>query len=107
MALTYQRAKEVAANAKALATQIKRLHRDAKALLATNSHLQLDWGAQDTPDYITEDEDGNLTDFRFSRTQISNVLGSLDQFVNLMDNKAATQGDHLGNINQVADVNPS
>lgn len=107
MALTYQRAKEVAAHAKAVATLVKRAHRDATVLLATNSDLAIDWGAQEKPDYIDENEDGTMQDFLFSRQQVANLIGSLDQFVKLLDNQSVTQGDHLGNINQVADVNPS
>lgn len=107
MALTYQRAKEVAAHAKAVATLVKRAHVLAKNLLATNSDLAIDWGAQEKPDYIDENEDGTMQDFLFSRQQVSNLIGSLDQFVKLLDNQTVTQGDHLGNINQVADVNPS
>lgn len=102
-----QRVKELAAHAKAVATLVKRAHVLSKNLLATNMHLSIDWGAGQKPEYIEEDANGNVADFQFSRQQVSNLIGSLDQFVKLMENQAVSQGDHLGNINQVADVYPA
>lgn len=58
------------------------------------------------PAYITEDAEGNLSGFNFSRAALSNVIGSLDWDRKLMENEsmAGSQGDHLGNINQLGDA---
>jgi hypothetical protein len=56
------------------------------------------------PDYITEETNGtsNLSGRVFDRTQVSNAIGSLQQFDNLMRNLAVTQGDHAGTLSQLA-----
>jgi hypothetical protein len=59
------------------------------------------------PDYITEEAagsagPGNLSGRTFTRANVSNAIGSLDNLRKLLTNQAATQGDHLGNLNQLA-----
>lgn len=56
------------------------------------------------PDYIVEETDGtgNLSGLPFSRAEVSNALGSIQQFVNLMTNVAPQQGDHLGTTDKLA-----
>lgn len=57
-----------------------------------------------TPDYFFQDEVGNLSGRTFSRQSVSNAIGSLDWFRKLMTNTdmSGSQGDHLGNVNQLA-----
>ena len=102
MALTHQRAKEVAEHAEAICNEAKALHYRVLEFLATNSNLSIDWAAESKPAYINEDSSGNLDGLHFSRSQLANVIGSLDQLRKCLANEAVTQGDHLGNINQIA-----
>lgn len=53
------------------------------------------------PDYITEEANGNISSRSYDRVQISNAIGSLTQVRNCLLNQVVTQGDHLGNLNQV------
>lgn len=53
-------------------------------------------------EYFALEANGNLSGRTFAPQQVSNVIGSLTQVRNLLNNLAATQGDHLGNINQLA-----
>jgi len=57
------------------------------------------------PDYITEDANGNLSGRTFTKAAVSNVVGSFDQFDRMMTNLSVTQGDHLGNLNQLGSPN--
>lgn len=56
------------------------------------------------PDYITEETNGtsNLSGKVYDRIQLSNAIGSLIQFDRYMTNQSVTQGDHGGNLNQLA-----
>lgn len=56
------------------------------------------------PDYVVEETDGtgNLSGLPYSRTEVSNAIGSIQQFVNLMTNAVPTQGDHLGTTDKLA-----
>ncbi len=56
------------------------------------------------PDYITEETNGtsNLSGRTFDRVQVSNAIGTLTQFDNLMRNVAVSQGDHAGTLSQLA-----
>ncbi len=104
MALTHVRASEVATLAKEVAEDMKALLYKAKRLLTSNSNLSIDWAGDPKPSYLNEDVAGNLDGFRFTRSQLANLIGSVDQFRALMENGAVSQGDHLGNVNQVANV---
>lgn len=104
MALTSVRALEVATEAKGIADDLAALHERVRTFLAQNSHLSIDWGAAQKPAYINEDASGNIDGLLFSRAQLSNAIGSFQEFSDLMNNAAVTQGDHLGNINQLADA---
>lgn len=53
-------------------------------------------------DYVTLDDDLNLSSFHATGQQVSDAIGSLMQFDNLMQNAAVTQGNHLANLNQLA-----
>ena len=102
MALTHQRAKEVAEHCEALCNEAKALHYRILEFLASNSNLSVDWSAVTKPAYLNEDASGNLDGLKYTRTQIANAINSLDQLRATMANNAVTQGDHLGNINQIA-----
>lgn len=71
-------------------------------VLEHNSDFSIDWAAAETPAYIEEDAAGNLVDRAFSRQNVANAIGSLDQIRKLLTNQAVTQGDHLGNVNLVS-----
>lgn len=103
MALNYTaNVKPVAEHAKDICDRLKQLHYDIKELLDTNSDKAIDWAAGSLPAYINEDASGNLDGLGFSRTAMANVIGSLDNVRKVLDNEAVSQGDHLGNINQLA-----
>ncbi len=104
MALTHTRVSEAATEAQEIADQLKAVYQRTVAFLATNSDLSIDWAAGALPSYINEDVDGNLDGLGFTRAQVANIVGSFDQFKNLIENAAVTQGDHLGNINQLSSV---
>lgn len=98
MALTHSRCMQVAARTAELSSKLNDLYYEIKDLLGQNSHLSIDWGAQQTPEYLTVAADGNLDGATFTRQEVSNAIGSLDSFITLMD-----QG-HLGNIDKLAAV---
>jgi hypothetical protein len=75
-------------------------------ILEYNSDMAIEWSAAELPAYITEDENGNISGCTYSRTDVSNVVFSLDQVRKLMTNQAVTQGDHLGNINKLSKPMP-
>lgn len=104
MALTYERCMEVATQAKRISENLKQAFLDATELLETNSDLAIDWAGDPKPAYLNEDASGNLDGFRFTRQNLANLIGSIDNFKKLLTNQAASQGDHLGNINLVANA---
>lgn len=57
-----------------------------------------------TPDYFSQEQNGNLSGRTFSRQQVSNAIGSLDWVRKLLTNQdmSGSQGDHLGNLNQLS-----
>jgi hypothetical protein len=57
---------------------------------------------QPVPDYFVLEANGNLSGRTYAPAAVSNVVGSLDQFRRLLTNLSVTQGDHLGNLNQLA-----
>ena len=102
MALSHQRVLEVANHCETICNEAKALHYRVTEFLTTNSNLSIDWAAGTKPAYINEDVSGNLDGQKFTRQQIANVVGSLNNLRALLANEAVTQGDHLGNINQIA-----
>ena len=57
---------------------------------------------QPVPDYFDLEANGNLSGRTFSPANVSNAVGSLDQIRRALTNLSVTQGDHLGNLNQLA-----
>lgn len=57
---------------------------------------------QPVPDYISLEPNGNLSGRVYAPANVSNAIGSMDQFRNLLTNGVASQGDHLGNFNLLA-----
>ena len=104
MALTHTRVSEMATSIKKACDNVKSSYQELLEVLATNSDLAIDWAGDPKPAYINEDADGNLDGFLFTRSQISNVINSLDQVKKLLENTSASQGDHLGNVNHISDV---
>lgn len=102
MALQHDRIIEVADAWQRHAEKVQELHSEALELLALNSNLAIDWGAGEKPSYIDEEVNGNLSGRTFSRQQVANAIFSIQQTVNVLANQAVVQGDHLGNINQLA-----
>ena len=106
MAMTHLRAMEVADEAKVLADDVGRVLAKVERFLTFNSNQAIDWGNESKPAFLTEDGDGNLDGRRFTRQQVSNVIGSLENVRKLLRNEAPSQGDHLGNFNQLAQPMP-
>lgn len=106
MANSIAKSRVEAASVEVVCTQMAVLLAKVRTLLDHNSDQAIDWAAQSPPDYIDEDTDGNINGLAFSRQAVANAIGSLDQFRRLMENESVTQGDHLGNINQLARAMP-
>lgn len=56
------------------------------------------------PEYITLDPNGNLNNRAYTPGEVSNAIGSLDQIRKLLTNQTPTVGDHLGNLNKLANA---
>ncbi|UCD57167.1 MAG: hypothetical protein JSV16_15360 [Candidatus Hydrogenedentota bacterium] len=104
MALTHTRVLEVADFCKAVCDEAKELHYRLKEFLDTNSDLAIDWSGDPKPSYINEDASGNLDGRLFTRDHVANAVNSLDNLRKTLDNESVTQGDHLGNVNQLAEA---
>lgn len=109
MALTHQRALEIAKFGKALADDTKSLLWQIEEFLQANSAAAVDWAAATKPAYINEDSNGNLDGLAFTRAHMANAIGSLDNLRKLLRNAdlSGAQGDHLGNLCQLADADSS
>lgn len=96
----------VVATARQIAAVSKEI-RDALArvdqIVAYNSHQSIDWNAGEKPDYLPLDADGNIDGLEFAPADVSNAIFSLTQFQAVLKNEQTTKGDHLGNLNKVAD----
>jgi hypothetical protein len=102
MALSANVSRIEAASIEVICTQASSLLAKIQHLLEHNSDLSIDWAAVETPEYIAEDADGNINGLLFSRQDVANAVGSLDQIRKLLTNQATSQGDHLGNLNKLA-----
>lgn len=96
----------LALEAKAIADQWKALHFRVVKFIETNSDASIDWANGTKPAVINEDGNGNMDGVNFTRAQMSNFINSADQLRKVAANLEVSQGDHLGNINHLADVNP-
>ena len=94
-------ARKIAKAVAGIAEAVVNLLSQVKSILKHNSNLSIDWANATKPTYITEDAAGNLDGLSYSRQQIANVIGSLAQVDNLLNNGTVSQGDHVGNLNQV------
>ena len=104
MALTNARIVEEAQAIAAVCDEVKSLYVRIHEVLEHNSDLSIDWAATIPPSYITEDVNGNIQGLLYTRQQVANAIFSLDWIRRLLTNQsmAGSQGDHLGNINQLA-----
>ncbi len=104
MALVFERVANEADAFAELANRSVTLLSDIQQMLTHNSNLAIDWGAGETPAYITEDGAGNITGKGYSRQDVANMIGSLDWIRKLLTNQTMTgsQGDHQGNLNKLA-----
>lgn len=105
MALTFDRVKQEADTMILLTNRIADLVADLQQFIAFNQDQAIDWNAGSTPSYIEEDGAGNLAGYVFARQDVGNAIGSFSALITLMTNGNLTglQGDHLGNINKIAD----
>jgi hypothetical protein len=102
MALQHSRAVEVADAIATVSNEMTKLLARVDQVLEHNSDQAIDWAAAATPAYIDEEANGNLSGRTFSRQAVANAVGTLDQFRKLLTNLSPAQGDHLGNLNQLA-----
>ena len=106
MALTHNRAKELCDVAAELSNRLKKFLHDAEKFLDTNSDLSIDWANAQKPAFLNEDVAGNLDGVKFTRAQMANAIGSIYQVKQLLRGQTPDTGDHLGNLNQLADIAP-
>jgi hypothetical protein len=106
MALSADRVRVTAAAIESVATELAAVLAKIDVILAHNSDLSIDWNADPKPAYIDEDGNGNITGLYFSRTDISNVIFSIEQVQKAMTDQDIVKGDHLGNVNKVARAMP-
>lgn len=112
MALAFLRVLETADAIKAVSDEAVRLRAKIETVLAFNSDQAIDWNGDmeepqgSKPDYIDEDADGNIDGRRYSRSDVANAVYSLLQIQNVLDNVDPAQGDHLGNLNKLAQALP-
>lgn len=80
-----------------IAIEMKRLRYRAAQVLAHNSAKSIDWNqlASELPDAV--DANGNILNQRFTPTQMSNAIGSVDAFATTL------WGTHGGNLELLAD----
>lgn len=103
MAKSPARTVDFAEQAQALAKRHRELHTDTVEFLAANSDQAIDWNAAELPDYIPEDAAGNIDGLQFGRANVGNVINTFAQAVSLLEGGTPGTGDHLGNLNQLAD----
>jgi hypothetical protein len=106
MALSADRTRITAASIESVCTEMVALLAKIDVILEHNSDVSIDWGGDPKPAYIDEDANGNINGLYFSRSQVGNAIFSLDQVRRCLTNQTITQGDHLGNLNQLARAMP-
>jgi len=106
MALSQTLTNQTASSIAGVCTDLAKVLAKIDVLLEYNSDLSIDWGGDPLPDYIVEDDNGNISGYTFSRGDVSNAIFSLLQVRNLLTNVAPTQGDHLGNVNKLSKPMP-
>lgn len=106
MAQSADRTRITAASIETVCTEAVALLAKINTLLEHNSDVSIDWNGDPKPAYIDEDANGNINGLYFSRSQVSNAIFSLDQIRNTLTNQTVTQGDHLGNLNQLSRAMP-
>jgi hypothetical protein len=100
----YQRAQELATFAAELCTDAKTLLTGITSFLQSNTAFAIDWANETKPANLNEDIDGNLDGLHFSRTEMANVINSLSQIKLLLTGQSVSTGDHLGNLEKLAQV---
>lgn len=103
MAKSPARTVAFAQEAALLARRHRELHTDTVEFLAANSDQAIDWNGDPLPEYIPEDAAGNIDGLQFGRANVGNVINTFAQVVALLDGGTPGTGDHLGNLNQLAD----
>ena len=102
MALTRELVDREADSITAVCEEVSAMLLRVKWILAHNSDQAIDWAAEEKPAYIEEDEAGNIQGRTYSRQAVGNAIFSLEQVRKCLENEAVTQGDHLGNLHQLA-----
>ena len=106
MALNSRRVLEMADDIERSSDALKVAAASLEKTLETNTSLAIDWTGDPKPKYIEEDDDQNIAGKNYDRQQVANAIFSLEQVLKALTNQVITQGDHLGNLNQVAKVDP-
>jgi hypothetical protein len=88
--------------ARSLSKRWRSLFVDVTDFVKNNTVQSINWGSP--PSLVTNDLDvnGNINGYAFTPAQMSNVIGSFAQLLNLVNNAAVSQGDHASNIYAVA-----
>ena len=102
MANSVEKSKVEAEAIASVANEAKVLYARIKELMDHNSEQAIDWAAIVPPSYISEDENGNITGLHFSRHQVADAVGSLNEIVALLSGQNPSTGDHLGNLNLIS-----
>lgn len=102
MALEFSTVAEVATAIESIAEAQLQLLYKIKALLLVNGRAGIDWGAATKPEYIEEDERGNVRGKNFTRQEADQGLQALDQVRELLENEKPVQGDHAKYLVNVA-----
>ena len=96
MALDFNRVLATANGVEDICNQMVVLRTMMAQLITFNSNQAINWGAQSTPEYITESANGNIQGKSYSRQEVSNAIGSINTVLTAFDT------DHLGNLNHLA-----
>ena len=102
MAIDREMAEKEANAVRMICEEVVTLYHRINQLLEDNSDKSIGWNGDPKPAYFEEQANGNLYSMPFTRAQVSNCIGSLDQIRKVLTNQATSVGDHLGNINVVA-----
>lgn len=111
MALQNSRVQETAAAVADVSNQMASLLATINQCLEYNSDQAIDWASGSTPEYITEEQNGNLQGKAYSRQDVANAIGSLALIRGVLQNQNLSNlngswpdvqlGDHLGNLNKL------